>query len=129
VQIARDPRPLDFLRCDQPAGQILNLSTTCLQDGFVPAHRLFGALPFTDIHVRPDQVQRRAVRTSDQGAPLEEPPETAILVQHPMGDFVGIGLAADAALSYRDAVYWVSFRLEMRCGDRGGEVNDKASRR
>ena len=55
VQVARDPRPLDFLGRDQPSGQILNLLMAGLQDRLVLAHRLFGALPFGDVHLGPDQ--------------------------------------------------------------------------
>ena len=54
VQIPRDPRPLDILRLDQPAGQILNLSMTRLQCRLALANPIFGVLPLGDVDVAAD---------------------------------------------------------------------------
>ena len=51
VQVPRDPRPFDFLRPDQPAGQILNLLMTRLQCRLACENPILGVLPFGDVDV------------------------------------------------------------------------------
>ena len=51
VQVPRNPRPFDFLRPNQPAGQILNLLMTRLQCRLACENPIFGVLPFGDVDV------------------------------------------------------------------------------
>ena len=45
VQVPRDPCPLDLLRLDQAAGQILNLLMACFQRSLARANPIFGVFP------------------------------------------------------------------------------------
>ena len=77
---------------------MLNLLIAYPQDSFLLANRLLGALAFGDVHLRADHAVRRAVRTSQQRSAREEPAHAAILVGHPMLDFVLVDAAVDARL-------------------------------
>ena len=98
VEIARDARPLDFLRRDQAARQMPNLLIAFPQDGFLLANRLLGALAFGDVHLRPDHALWRPIRSAQHGSAREEPAHAAILVRHPMLDFILGDAALDARL-------------------------------
>ena len=80
VQVARDPRPLDLLRPDQPPGQRLNLLMTRLQCRLARANPIFGVLPFGDVDVAADIAGETAVRTVLRNARRQQPSVTAVSV-------------------------------------------------
>ena len=78
VQVPRDPRPLDLLRLDQPAGQILNLLMTRLQCSLARANPIFGVLPFGDVDVAADIAGETAVPSVLRNPRRQEPSVIAV---------------------------------------------------
>ena len=73
VQVARDPRSLDLLSPNQPAGQILNLLMTRLQFGLARASPIFGVLSFGDVDVAADIARKTAVSQVPRNAGRQQP--------------------------------------------------------